>query len=256
MLRRTLAAAAAAIVALTLGTSLALAGGWAEIQADAATTTEPPVAGEPARVGFMVLQHGVTPAGWVTPTVVFRDVASGQEVEATVAAEGADGHFVATATLPAAGMWTWSVTLAELITETPPSVIAVRAADGSGVPADPAIALQAVEQVRRDVTQDLNDTLYQEVERLDLEREALRANVARLEAQVHSLQSVVTGAGESPAATTGGGGESVPVLGIVMLAVLAGATAGFVMAWLGGRATPRQVDVALSPAPRSSTPAS
>jgi hypothetical protein len=246
MLRRTLAASAAAIVALTLSASLALAGGWADIKADATTTTEPPVAGQPTSFGFVVLQHGVTPAGWVTPTVIFRDSVSGTEVQADVAAEGADGHFVATVTLPSAGVWTWSVTLAELITEAQPSAVTVRAADGTPVAFDPALAMLAVEQVRRDVTQDFNDTLYLEVERLDGQREALRAQVARLESRIHNLQSAMT---------TGGGGEEVPVLGIVMLAVLAGATAGFVMAWLGGRAAPRQVDVALSPAPRSSTPA-
>jgi hypothetical protein len=249
MFRRSLAATTAALVVLTLTASVVAAGGWAEIRADATTTSEPPVAGEPAEFGFTVLQHGVTPAGWVSPTVTFRDAATGQQVDAAVTAEGAEGHFLATVTLPTAGVWTMTVGLTELLTETPPTAVSVRTADGAAVPLDPAVALQAVEVARRDLTQQLNDSLYAEAERLDTERQTLAAQVTRLETQLDALQ-------EEAAARAGESGDGgVQVIGMILLAILAGGAAGFVVAWLGGRSTPREVEVALGPAPRGTNPA-
>jgi hypothetical protein len=254
MLRRTLAATATAAAALLLAVSTVTAGGWAEIQADAATTTEPPVAGEPLTFGFMVLQHGVTPAGWVTPTAVFRDTVTGQTVEADVAPEGVEGHFVATVMLPTGGVWTWSVQLAELLVETPPWTVSVRMPDGVAAPIDSAVMLQAVEQARQDVTQSVTDTMYAEVSRLDGELEALRGQTTRLQGELRTAEAALAEAQASAAAGTGSS-DGVPVLGIILLAVLAGASAGFAMAWLAGRPAPRQVETALSPAPRGSTPA-
>jgi hypothetical protein len=254
MLRRMIAATTTAAAALLFAVSMVTAGGWAEIQADAATTTEPPIAGEPMTVGFMVLQHGVTPAGWVTPTVVFRDTVTGRTVDADVAAKGADGHFVATVTLPTGGVWTWSVQLAELLVETPPWTVSVRMADGAAAPIDPAVMLQAVEQARQDVTRSVTDTMYAEVSRLDGELEALRGQTGRLQDELRSTAAALEAA-EARAADGAGSTDGVPVLGIILLAVLAGATAGFAMAWLAGRPAPRQVETTLNPAPRGSTPA-
>ena len=62
MIRRLAAALAALALLLTL-TVPVLAGGWAEIVADAQTTETPPVEGQPIDIGFVVLQHGETPAG-------------------------------------------------------------------------------------------------------------------------------------------------------------------------------------------------
>jgi hypothetical protein len=244
-------ATATAGATLLLAVSTVTAGGWAEIKADAATTTEPPIAGKPVSFGFMVLQHGVTPAGWVTPTVVFRDTLTGQTVEADVAAEGVDGHFVATVTLPTGGIWTWSVELAELVVDTPPWTVSVRMPDGAAAPIDPAVVFQAVEQARRDVTQSVTDTMYAEVSRLDGELTALRGQTGRLQDELRSTRTALAEAEAGAAGSTDG----VPVLGIILLAVLAGATAGFAMAWLAGRPAPRQVEATLSPAPRGSTPA-
>ena len=58
-----------------------LAGGWAEVRPDAAATTQPPREGQPIEIGFTVLQHGETPAGWVTPTVHLMDITSGTTLD-------------------------------------------------------------------------------------------------------------------------------------------------------------------------------
>jgi hypothetical protein len=79
-----------------------------------------------------VLQHGVTPAGWVEPpTFLGINGATGERVEVTAVAEGADGHFVATVTIPSGGYWTWQVVLTDLIVETAPQPMAVALADGT-----------------------------------------------------------------------------------------------------------------------------
>src|ERR1700704_4715042 len=113
-------AAGALLIALSAG--VVSAGGWATIKADTGNAT--PNAGKAFTFGFMVLQHGVTPAGWVQPpTFLAISGATGARVEAKAVAQGADGHFVATVTLPSGGYWTWQVQLTELIVETPPQAI-------------------------------------------------------------------------------------------------------------------------------------
>jgi hypothetical protein len=114
--------------------------------------------------------------------------------------------------------------------------------------------LQAVEQARKDVTRSVTDTMYAEVSRLDGELEALRGQTGRLQDELRSTAAALEAA-EARAADGAGSTDGVPVLGIILLAVLAGATAGFAMAWLAGRPAPRQVETTLNPAPRGSTPA-
>jgi hypothetical protein len=111
--------------------------------------------------------------------------------------------------------------------------------------------LQAVEQARQDVTRSVTDTMYAEVSRLDAELTALRGQTGRLQDELRSTTTALADAEARAAGSTDG----VPVLGIILLAVLAGATAGFAMAWLAGRPAPRQVETTLNPAPRGSTPA-
>ena len=62
----------------------------------ARATTEPPVEGQPIVVGFVVLQHGETPAGWVTPTVHFTTHRPARPSTSSPSSDGPDGHFVAT----------------------------------------------------------------------------------------------------------------------------------------------------------------
>ena len=66
------------------------------------------------------MQHGVTPAPWVTATVHFVDMSSGETIDVVAKNDNANGHFVATATLPRAGFWSWQVTLEDLDERTRP----------------------------------------------------------------------------------------------------------------------------------------
>src|SRR4026209_2050278 len=103
MTRRILRGLAAATLLVALSAGAASAGGWATIPADTGNPSQPNV-GEPFTFGFTVLQHGVTPAGWVeTPTFLGINGATGERIEVKAVAQGRDGHFVATVRLPAAG---------------------------------------------------------------------------------------------------------------------------------------------------------
>ena len=205
MIRR-LASALAALSLILLLAAPVLAGGWAEIVVDAQTDTAPPVEGQPITLGFTVLQHGVTPAGWEQPTVHLTDALTGRTTDIAATGRGKDGHFVATVTLPTSGFWTWTVSLRDLANDPVPTSLEVWTAAGQ-----PPVT---------------NETL-----------------TARIEAL------------EATAAAQGGGG--LPVLAVVTIAVLAGATAGFAMAWLAGRPGPRGTvnEPAPSPSPRGSSPA-
>ena len=132
---RRLAGAVAALPLALLIAAPALAGGWAAIEPDAGTTA-PPVEDRPFVLGFTVLQHGRTPAGWETPTVHFTEVATGATFAVVATASGPDGHFVAEASVPTAGAWTWSVSLKNLATDPiqrPLSVAAAGAAPAAPV---------------------------------------------------------------------------------------------------------------------------
>ncbi len=235
MLRR-LAAAIAALSLVLLLAAPALAGGWAEIVADARTAEPPPVEGQPIELGFMVMQHGETPAGWESPTVTFTEIATGKTFQVAATGSGPDGHFVALATMPNAGFWTWSVTLHQLVTDPVAHSLAVYTTEGVAPTLDPAMTLAAIDRARRDVTTELTGTLFTEMERVNgrldriaAERDAL---ATRLDAAETALAARDTGA---------------PLVGIVMLAVLAGAAAGFAMAWLAGRSRPQELEVSALP---------
>lgn len=249
MTRRILATLAA--LALSLIVALpAAAGGWAEIVADeaaAGTTDTPPRAGQPFEIGFLVLQHGRTPAAWEVPIAHFTEITTGETVDVVAVNDRADGHFTATVTLPTAGHWRWQVTLKDLISEHQPAVLAVHTTTGAAPAFDPAIALTAIERARLDVTSELEATYGAEIQRIDGMLTNERARTDRLTREVESLRS---DAG-SPVSTTGQPG-TIPVLGFVGLALLAGAAAGFATAWLATRPRPTAI---LSPAPREPDPA-
>lgn len=258
MLRR-LAGALAALSLVLLIAAPAMAGGWAEIKVDAQTDPAPPVEGEPIVVGFTVLQHGQTPAGWEQPTVHVTDTTSGERLDVAATPSGPDGHFVATVTVPASGFWTWSVSLRDLIVESPVATpLTVYAADGTAPALDPETVVMAIAQARQDAVDATTAALSAETSRMDDQIERQRASSAAQAAQVLALT------GERDALTArmdavesaASGSAGMPMLAVVTVAVLAGATAGFLMAWLAGRAAPRQVPVsgATAPSPRGSTP--
>lgn len=252
MNRRAVGAATAAIAVLLalVAPGSVLAGGWAEIRPDAAATTEPPVEGRPIEVGFTVLQHGVTPADWVHPTVVFRNAATGGVVQASAEPEGAGGHFVATVTLPSAGAWSWTVTTDELAVTSPPVAMTVRTPDGAVPAIDPAFVLESIERTGQEVSAGLRGEFSAEIQRLEGQLGAYRTEIEQLRERVEARTAERDGL---VARGAGGSDDGVSVVGVILIAVLAGATAGFVMAWLAGRPAPREI--ALSPAPRRSTPA-
>ena len=248
MTRRILTGLAAAGLLIALSAGAASAGGWATIAADAANTTEP-TAGEPFIFGFTVLQHGVTPAGWVeTPTFVGINGSTGERVVAKAVAEGADGHFVATVTLPQGGYWTWQVELTDLVVESTPQPMAVALADGSLPVMDTGSMLAALERVRSEMRTEYQVQLFNETDGLRRQLAGLDAQVTYLENQREVLKKQLDGLVAGPAGTAGAaaptsGSDSVPLFAVVGIAVLAGALSGFAMTLLGR-----------SPRPISGTP--
>ena len=230
MFRRLTAALAALALLLMLALPVA-AGGWAEIVADAQTTTDdPPTEGQPIAIGFVVLQHGMTPAGWETPTVHFTNASTGKAIDVVAKNDRPDGHFIATVTLPEAGFWNWQVTLKDLESQHLPIALTVRTAAGEVPGYDPAIA---------------GNQIGPEIARLDALIRAEQVETNTLTEQVAAL----TAERDALAAEDAGG---LPILAVLTLAVLAGATAGFAMAWLAGRPGPT---AKVSPAPRGADPA-
>ena len=253
MSHRPFSATLLAAALLLLLAAPVLAGGWAEVRADAATTTEPPREGEPITLGFTVLQHGVTPAGWVTPTVRLTSLSTGTGMEVVATRSGPDGHFSVTVTPDAAGYWSWVVTFPELLSDEIPQTLAV--ADGRGiVPAfDPAMAMTAMERLRTSVRDEVLDSVEPQLQRVESQLSLQRSINDRLTQRIDEL----TAAPDAVVSSDDGGVSPSMVVGVVLLAILAGAAAGFGMVWLAGRGAPRQIEVesSLSPAPRGSTPA-
>lgn len=237
MFRRLTAALAALALLLILAVPVA-AGGWAEIVADAQTTTPdtPPTEGQPIDIGFLVLQHGVTPAGWETATVRFTNASTGKTMDVVAKNDRPDGHFVATVTLPEAGFWSWQVTLKDLESQHLPVALTVRTAAGELPGYDPAMTA--------------GNSSGQDITRLEAMIRAEQVRTDGLTAQVTAITSERDALAARLAAAEDGGG--VPILAVLTLAVLAGASAGFAMAWLAGRPGPT---VKVSPAPRGVDPA-
>ena len=219
----------ATVFLLAVSVSGVSAGGWATIAAD--PSNGQPTEGEETTIGFTVLQHGQTPAGWESPTLVATESTSGARIEATATGQGADGHFVAAITIPRAGYWTWHVELRDLLVESTPVPLAVALPDGTMPALDAGAMLAAIERSRAELRHKLQAEAATQLESLRVEISSLgsqlavaRSDAARLEAQVDALQ-----AGGPVAASVPGA----PVKGILALAALAGAIAGFTVAWLG-----------------------
>jgi hypothetical protein len=91
-----------------------LAGGWATVTLDELPGDVR--AGEPFTVGFLVMQHGITPVhdlgeGYpIEPLIVATNPATGERVEVVAEPAAELGHFTAELTLPSEGAWAWSIT--------------------------------------------------------------------------------------------------------------------------------------------------
>lgn len=234
----------AATLLLSLAAGIVSAGGWATVVADEAAPPEPR-AGEEVEYGFTVLQHGETPAGWEEPTLILTNTITGETIDVPATPSGADGHFVARVTFPSAGSWSWSVRLRDLVAETEPVTGIVLEPDGSRPTLDVGQALGAMERAKQDVSEALRSELLPRIDRLErslgaVQEEAagLRNDVGVLTAERDQLAAQVAAAGRSAPS------EGIPPLGVVTLAVLAGALAGFLMAWLGARRDPVAVETA------------
>lgn len=251
---RSFASLAAATALLLTLAGVAAAGGWADVRPDPTTKADPPVEGQPTVIGFTVLQHGVTPAGWVTATVRLTDLATGETMDVAAGPGDDQGHFAVTVTLPRAGLWTWTVAFDDLAHDARAFPMTVRLADGSMPTVDPAVALTAVDRARADVTEQVNASLYAEVGRIDgalslgeIVDGRQAGEIADLTARLAAVEAAGAGSAAEPSA---------PLPVVVLLAILAGATAGFAMAWLAGRPGPRSVEVSsVASTPRGSTTA-
>ena len=111
--------AGALLLSLLLSLALAqaaMAGGWSTTTLDGGGPLEPVgseggtaiTPGEPFSFGFIVRQHGKTPMTGLSPTILFVNTTTKDQVMVTAREEGEPGHYVASATLPA-GEWSWSI---------------------------------------------------------------------------------------------------------------------------------------------------
>lgn len=256
MRQRPVLAAATVVAVLSLLVASAgtvLAGGWADVKPDAGTLDQPPVEGLPTEIGFTILQHGETPAGWVTPTVRLTDLASGETIEVGAPPGDDQGHFAVSITLPTAGLWSWTVTFPELASDGRIFPLTVRHADGSMPEIDPGIALALVEQAKRDVSGQINDAVSAEIERIDSNlslRESYDERHTKLLGELTAERDDLAQRVEALEAGGIGGGSSIAIT--ALLAILAGATAGFAMAWLAGRPRTRELEVSPARTPHGS----
>jgi mono/diheme cytochrome c family protein len=78
-------------------------GGWATITVD--DLPQSLTVGQPARFGFIVRQHGITPLGDLRPVLVAANARLGAELHADARRIGADGHYEATFTPSGNGPW-------------------------------------------------------------------------------------------------------------------------------------------------------
>jgi hypothetical protein len=136
MLRR-FVALPLALGATLLISAAAFAGGFAIANLD---TTPQPRAGEATTLGFIVLQHGVTPVTFGDVSVSARNDATGESLTTKARAEGKPGHYLATLTFPSAGSWTWEITLENLLMQSKFPQLTVLPAVGAPAPAAPMAA--------------------------------------------------------------------------------------------------------------------
>jgi len=237
MPNRLFRALAAALLVAGLTITGASAGGWATITADK-TNPPQPHAGVPFTFGFTVLQHGVTPAGWVHPTFVGTNVTSGARIEAKATSQGADGHFVATVTLPSAGNWTWQVDMTDLMVETAPQAMVVATATGKLPAVDTPQMLAALQLQRDEIRADYEARLTAQGDALRQEMSQLSTQIKVLESQRDSLDKKVTQLEAASAVAPATPAEGLPLVAVILLAILAGAISGFVIAYLGRSGTP------------------
>ena len=255
MSTRILRAAAAATLLLVLGVSAVAAGGWATIVADDAQPPEPR-AGEDVEYGFTVLQHGVTPADFEDPTLRLTNTLTGETFDVAAEPSGPVGHFVARFSFPSSGSWSYGVQLRDLLVETQPVTGIVLAADGSAPVMEMSAAFAAMERTKTEVSEALRSELLPRIDRLEREVGGLEQQAAGLRTEVRTLteeRDALTGQLASATGSAEAASNDIPALGVVTLALLGGALAGFAMAWLGQRREPAAIQAETTPSGRPVT---
>ena len=247
MIRRTLAALSSAGLLLLLASITAIAGGWADIKVDGGAHDE-----TGRRQDARARVHGPSAwrdAGRLRPSHGLDHERGDRRAPRTSFRRRAapSGTSSATVTFPSAGYWTWSVSTPELIVDSVPVTMEVLTAAGRSLPstqpsADDGDRAGEARPARHEMDTSLRPAVHRS--RVVDQRPSQPDRGPR-----KPVQALTTSRDELAArlasAETGSGG--VPVLGIVLLAVLAGATAGFAMAWLGGRPNSATIRPARSP---------
>jgi len=103
--RQCLAIVLAAVLALAFAAP-AMAGGWASVTLDQVPSDLR--AGDTHRVGYTILQHGITPFR-DSSTFIRARSNTGETATFRARPDGADGHYLAEVRFPSAGSWTWEV---------------------------------------------------------------------------------------------------------------------------------------------------
>jgi plastocyanin len=86
----------------------ASAGGWASVKLDSAPGQV--YAGTPVSIGFLVLQHDVTPLTVDRAYLEATNRETGEELNVDAHHDGDVGHFMVDVTFPSAGPWKWKIT--------------------------------------------------------------------------------------------------------------------------------------------------
>ena len=257
MSTRILRAAAAATLMLVIGATAVSAGGWATIVADDAQPPEPR-AGEDVEYGFTVLQHGVTPADFEDPTLRLTNTLTGDTFDVHAEASGPPGHFVARFSFPSGGSWSYGVQLRDLLVETQPVTAMVLEADGSAPVIDMTQAFGAIERAKTEASESIRSELLPRIDQLERDLGGVQQQAASLRGEIRTLTEERDDLAAQVAAATGSTDSAtsptdIPPLGVVILAVLGGALAGFAMAWLGQRRDPTFIEDEAAPSGRPVT---
>jgi hypothetical protein len=241
-MRRLVGGLGLAVIPLMLLATTVAAGGWASITADEGTPPQPN-AGEEVKLGFNILQHGVTPISWVKATLIATNGSTGQKVSVTAMPEGPEGHYVARVTFPESGFWTWHVEITDLIGESVPSVVTVLAANGTAPSFDPATVLAAVERAKIELRHGYENAIGESIGQYESQISSMRIDIAALRGETKGLADskakLQARVDDLEAAAVGVGSGSLPVVAAATIGALAGALAGFGIVVLGRRNEPR-----------------
>lgn len=251
-MRRLVGGLGLAVISLMLLATTVTAGGWASITADEGTPPQPN-AGEEIRLGFNILQHGVTPISWVKATLVATNASTGQKLEVTAKPDGAEGHYVALVTFPESGYWTWHVEITDLIGESVPSVVTVLAANGAAPSIDPAVFLAAIEKAKADLRLDYQNAIGESMGQYESQISTMHIDIAALKGETKGLadsKAKLQARVDELEAAGGGGSGTLPVVAAATIGALAGALAGFGIVMLGRRNEPRAASPGYVPTTR------